>query len=335
MGTKAEPVDLSRLQLALAAVRADTGDVYRKSWAIVGHVDNNPMLVDVLSQDTSSSARIEDLYSHLQDDQVMYCLLRLTTTFDMSTTVKFIYIHWVGEKVPFAKKGRFGVVSGSVEEFFCPFHLEIETSTTDDLQEAVLMQKLEETSGTRNKVLEGPVTAGRQERGFTAGSAAKRQDVRTTSELRSVAPAGATVSASPDVTAAIAEVRDDVTPTNWVVVGYGDDGDIKKPLSVVAKGTGDVDEFKVHFDDRQAMYALYRTMDTYDDIRTVKFVYIYWVGESVKPLTKGKLSAYTGPVEQLFSPAHVTMSFSQKSDIRETVIRDKVQASSGSKLFVK
>ena len=48
------------------------------------------------------------------------------------------------------------------------------------------------------------------------------------------------------------------------------------------------------------------------------------MGEAVKPLTKGKLSAYAGPVEQLFSPAHVTMSFSQKHEIRETIIRDKV-----------
>jgi hypothetical protein len=333
MGTKAEPVDLSRLQAALSAVRADTGDVYRKSWVIVGHVDNNPLLVDVLSQDTSSTATLQDMCRELKDDQVMYCLLRLTTTFDMSTTVKFIYVHWVGEKVPFAKKGRFGVVSGSVEEHFSPFHLELETSTTDDLQEDVIMQKLEETSGTRSKIVEGTM-AGRQERGFTASSAAKRHD-NVKSELRSIAPAGVVVSASPEVAAAIAEVRDDVTPTNWVGVGYSDDGDIRKPLYVVAKGTGDVEQLKGHFDDAQAMYALYRTTDTYDDIRTVKFVYIYWMGEKVKPLTKGKLSAYAGPVEQLFSPSHVTMSFSQRSDIRESIIKDKVQASSGSKLFVK
>jgi len=48
----------------------------------------------------------------------------------------------VGEKVPFAKKGRFGVVCGSVEEHFCPFHLQVETSTTDDLLESILMQKV-------------------------------------------------------------------------------------------------------------------------------------------------------------------------------------------------
>ena len=116
---------------------------------------------------------------------------------------------------------------------------------------------------------------GRQERGFTATSAVKGREGHKV-EPRSVAPAGIEVNAEPDVGAAIAEVRDDVTPTTWVVVGYGDDGDIKKPLSVIAKGTGDIDALKQHFDDAQAMYALYRTSDTYDDIQTVKFVYIYW-----------------------------------------------------------
>ena len=45
-------------------------------------------------QDTSPTCSLTDVRQHLKDDQVMYCLLRLTTTFDMSTTVKFIYIHW-------------------------------------------------------------------------------------------------------------------------------------------------------------------------------------------------------------------------------------------------
>jgi len=46
-------------------------------------------------QDTSPTCSLADMRELLKDDQVMYCLLRLTTTFDMSTTVKFVYIHWL------------------------------------------------------------------------------------------------------------------------------------------------------------------------------------------------------------------------------------------------
>lgn len=49
MDTKAEAADLIRLQEAIAEVRSDAGDIYRKSWLIVGHVDSNPLVIDVLS----------------------------------------------------------------------------------------------------------------------------------------------------------------------------------------------------------------------------------------------------------------------------------------------
>jgi len=58
----------------------------------------NYQLTDLLTamceQDVTPTCSLSDMCEHLQDDQVMYCLLRLTTTFDMSTTVKFVYIHW-------------------------------------------------------------------------------------------------------------------------------------------------------------------------------------------------------------------------------------------------
>lgn len=94
MGTRATPVDVASLQAGIAQVRSDAGDVYRRSWIIVGHVDNNPQSIDVWKADTSQDATLEGMRSHLRDDQVMYGLLRLTTAFDLSTTVKFIYIHW-------------------------------------------------------------------------------------------------------------------------------------------------------------------------------------------------------------------------------------------------
>ena len=44
--------------------------------------------------------------------------VRLEETIDMSTTVKFVYVHWMGKSVPFVKRGKFGVVQGSLEKQF-------------------------------------------------------------------------------------------------------------------------------------------------------------------------------------------------------------------------
>ena len=44
--------------------------------------------------------------------------VRLEETIDMSTTIKFVYIRWTGPNVPFTKRGKYGVVHGSIEEHF-------------------------------------------------------------------------------------------------------------------------------------------------------------------------------------------------------------------------
>ena len=36
----------------------------------------------------------------------------------MSETTKFVYIVWAGTEVSFTKRGKYGVVSGSVEKHF-------------------------------------------------------------------------------------------------------------------------------------------------------------------------------------------------------------------------
>ena len=94
MSTNAEPADLGALQQAIADVRNDDAGVGRKSWVLVGHTDNNPNVIDIVGQDVSAEASLEDFVDKLEDDQVMYGLLRLTTAVDMSNTVKFVYIHW-------------------------------------------------------------------------------------------------------------------------------------------------------------------------------------------------------------------------------------------------
>lgn len=55
-----------------------------------------------------------DVFSHCNET------VRLEEVVDnyVEKTVKFVYLHWIGESVPFTKKGKFGVVHGSVQEHF-------------------------------------------------------------------------------------------------------------------------------------------------------------------------------------------------------------------------
>ena len=72
-----------------------------------------------------------------------------------------------------------------------------------------------------------------------------------------------------------AQVRDDTNDTRWVLAGYQDNS-LHKPLDLVAMGCNDLDELTEKLEDDRVMYGLYRTADVIDDIKTVKFVYIYW-----------------------------------------------------------
>ena len=50
------------------------------------------------------------------------------------------------------------------------------------------------------------------------------------------------------------------------------------------------------------MYIIHFVVQTdiVDDIPTVKFVYIQWVGNDVKPLSKAKISTHKGALEEMF-----------------------------------
>ena len=56
--------------------------------------------------------------AHLTRCTLLRPTVRVTEQIDMSTTVKFVYIYFQGEGVPFTKRGRMGVVHGNIRKNF-------------------------------------------------------------------------------------------------------------------------------------------------------------------------------------------------------------------------
>jgi len=319
MSTSAAFENPDEFREAIASVRNDASD---DVYAIVGHIDSDPTRLGVLKLGQD----VEEIADHLDSTQVMYILARYKSTFDMSTTVKFIYFRWLGEEVPFNKKGKFGVVRGSIQEYFNPYHLFVETGSKDDFNSEKILQQLEENTGKKSKVLE--TTAGHQMRGFTATQLPTRKKAAKTGPQ--ISSGGAAVNIADEVLGAIAAVKSDEDPTRWMVAEY-QDGSPKGPIILTGTGEGDSDELVEILSDDKPMYALYRTTDVVDDITTVKFVYITWVGTSVKPMTKAKISTHKGTAEGAFGPFHVTIFATESSDLSEKIITEKVTAASGTK----
>lgn len=325
MSTSAEFVDGANFVEAIRSVRDDSTD---DKYVIVQHVDGNPNKLTVFrtGQDPAEIA------SYLDDTQAMYALARYESTFDMSNTIKFVYFRWMGDQIPFGKKGRYGVVHGSIEEKFNPFHLMIETNSRDDFDTDKILQQLEENTGKKSKVLETK-TPGMQERGFTNNQLPqKRAPQQSSVATPGVSKIGGRIDITSDVMCALGEVRKDDDDTRWMLAEYET---AKGPVTCTGKGSGDLSELKESLDDTKVMYGLYRVTDTVDDITTVKFVYIQWVGCNVKPMMRAKISTNKGIVEEAFAPFHVNIFATELSDLSEKIIMDKVTAASGTMSHVK
>eukprot|EP00118_Oscarella_pearsei_P024639 m.306493 g.306493 ORF g.306493 m.306493 type:complete len:335 (+) comp41296_c0_seq1:75-1079(+) len=334
MTTEATVEDLAKFQSAISDVRSDSSST---AWALFGHVNGNPSTVGFVG---SGAGGPEEFHGMLDDGNVMYALVRLEETIDMSQTVKFVYVRWLGEKIATVKLGKYGVVRGSVIKHFQPHHVLLETGSTDDLTKEALMSKLSESSGQKSKVLDGSNTDRRQERGFTSGTTAsvgagkKPVGTGTFAGMKASAQQGAVVQVTEEVKKAVHDVKDDGVDTNWVVAGY-QENIVKNPLVLLGSGSEGLDGLKEFLTPEIVAYGLLRVKDVVDDIATVKFVYIQWVGESVKPMSKAKISTHKSDVEAVFHPAHISLFATQLSEVSQREVMSRVQSASGSKSHVK
>lgn len=162
-------------------------------------------------------------------------------------------------------------------------------------------------TGTRRR----PLTEGGQGRasvvyGYAAAVCKRRLTVaRARGRGRALRPAGVPIDES--VVEAIRDVRNDETPTNWVLVQY-QDGDVKKPLVVSGTGTGGRDEIAEHLAPDAILYGLLRVTDVYEGIKNVKFVRVVHIGNDVKPMSKAKVSTHKGAIDDLFEPSHMIVN---------------------------
>jgi len=101
----------------------------------------------------------------------------------------------------------------------------------------------------------------------------------------------------------------------------------------MASGTGDCNEMKEHFTPEKICYALIRVIDVYENINTVKFVFIYWLGSKVSVMKKAKISVHKGKVNEMFSNFHVDFMISSLNEISNEIVMRKVSQNSGSRKY--
>lgn len=325
-------LDVNADEALIEALKSVRNDATPLKWAIAAHPDNDP---NNLVLAASGDGDVDEMVSHFDAGLAMHALIRVTQTIDLSVTTKFVYVYFVGEEVPFVKRGKFGVVFGKARTFFQPYHVDFEINKQSELDQAIVDRKIAQTSGKVDNVSDA--IGDRQERGFTASAGTKKTGaVRSAFGWQgnaSAVSANAGIQFDQEVLDAIRDVHHDVA--KWCLAVYQDD-DLKKPVVLKGRGTGSVDaEMLPLLQPNSLAYGLVRVVDVIDNISTAKFAYVFFLGPEVKMMTKAKVGTHKGSIQEKFAPYHVDFDISSTREISDALVLQKVQAASGSRSMVR
>lgn len=316
---------------AIADVRNDSTET---DWVLAAYSDQSNTQISLVGKGTGG---VEALVSSLSADNIYYGLIRTTDVIDKSITVKFCFIHFLGESVKAIPRAKTSTHKGSVTKMFQPFHVELTATKQDEITPEVIKKLVSETSMSASKVMyrEGEAPPEKKEERSVFVKEPVRQfqspDVKNDSPIvrPKISSMGSNVFEFIEldkITAAIADLRNDKSETDYVVCSYVDDAGCK--VGLIASGQGGADALKQHLTLNNIYYALVRAQDIIDNNVTVKFCFLTFQGENVKLSTKAKASTHKGNITQLFRPLHVELYATTLSEVSNELVNKLVSEGS-------
>jgi len=131
---------------------------------------------------------------------------------------------------------------------------------------------------------------------------------------------------------AFRQVRSDGNDVDWMLIGYTDLSQTKDmQIDLVGTGTGGVEELKHHLRDDGIFYGLVRMTDQIDNSITVKFVFIHFMGNNLKPMARARVTTHKLTVSDVFQPYHVETFASNADELSHELLQELVGSASFSK----
>eukprot|EP00004_Rigifila_ramosa_P007970 TRINITY_DN19159_c0_g1_i1.p1 TRINITY_DN19159_c0_g1~~TRINITY_DN19159_c0_g1_i1.p1 ORF type:complete len:335 (-),score=99.72 TRINITY_DN19159_c0_g1_i1:86-1045(-) len=307
--------DEATLKAHVAEIRKDPEQI---NWVLTEMAEPR-----VLSFVASGTGGIAELVPHLKENVAAYGVVRLTEKVDDNDVVKFVLVDWLPQGVPFMQKAGLGVLRGQVLKVLEPFHNQVTTDNKSELTEQALRDLVNATSGTKSAVRERDYD--REDIMLVGGQAIGRDKPKAFAPIK----AGQQLHFPEDGQAAINDVRNSATSTNWVVFGYVKGS--KDQIELVGSGSGGLPEMASKIMDDGVFYGLYRMVDRIDDSDTVKYATFYWIGDSTPIMHKARVGTHKGEVESFLGQSHVSISTSDIKELAEAYVHDKIMTTSGTK----
>jgi hypothetical protein len=318
-------VDIDDIKAAIAEVRDDKKPT---NWVLLSYQGENSNNVALVGKGDGGPNELIDL---LQDDNVGYGIVRLVEKFDanVSDTVKFVYIRWIGENIHRMLRARLGTHTGAIKEILSPYHVNLEASTKDEISEEIIVSTISKASGTAVHVIDKVASSSSQ------SYASKPPQARAPGSPASSAGSFGVPKQSSNVSfpdekalrAAIQDVRTDSSDTNWVLASY--DAPNSSNVILLGSGAGGSAELLKYLKDDIVAYGLVRQAEKFDDSSRAMFAFVNWTGENIHRMLRAKLSTHSGAIKDIFSPYHVSINASLESEISSDIITTTIRETMG------
>lgn len=306
-----------------------------EGWVAISYSNKNTLMFVAEGEGSLAEAR-----QHFTPKEACFVLLRKQHKIDMAKTTKFAFVAWIPDSAKPLRKSILTCHKNQAKDFFLPFHVNLDCADDRDVDEgeAEIMNKIGFSSGTKMHVTDKEAyTAKPTSTGggniMPTGVAHISSHVdqpkkpKRMSHFEKRSPPSTEAKSKPlkfvdqeAFDAAYKAVKFDTDPMDWLLLGYED----IKTLKVLGSGSGGVEELKSMLDGEQAYYAYFRVMEKYDKTNRVRFCFLKVMSNKVSPLKRAKMTAHTGFLTEILSPAHQVYDLMDYTEFGEELVRQKL-----------
>eukprot|EP01133_Synstelium_polycarpum_P005707 gene5707-6592_t len=130
---------------------------------------------------------------------------------------------------------------------------------------------------------------------------------------------------APEVKAIYEKIRTEGSETTWALLGY----DGAKKIVVSSSGSGDLEELKTHLCADAVNYGYVKIMSGDEESKRSKFLLLTFVGESVSPLKRAKVSVDLAQVKTVCQSFSLTIFAEKLDEINLQEIEARILKASG------
>jgi len=271
-------LDESSVKQALADLRHSQS---KTNWVLLGYASNRTDLKLV----GSGTGGVDEFRDNLRDEQVMYGVLELVVKGDDYNPVKFVFVPWIGPKVPAGlEKAKAAAHSAAVHDWIKAVGVatacEFQTDKRDDILYETIAQSITRMRPSYHSSSTSSVHRQEMSRSHASGGQKSRLNI--------VDP--------PKLEQGLKDVFE--RRADWAILAYVPGK--KDDVDLIETGTGGVESLKKRFPSDHIYFCMVRVETPGNVNDTVKkYVLVTLVGNNVPPLQKARSSGQRQDISDL------------------------------------